>query len=165
MTLTDIYAINTEATAAEIAEATETNLRIDLDDLRTLTANQFAIITGLQDRLSDESHRVASAEQCHRADVAMIGAALISEADDRQYCDEFDDVIDALNRRLTVPLPTRSRDFTVTGTVSVQCTVSARNEDEARASAENIMVEVSRTINGDTAASADDWTLDEVDED
>jgi hypothetical protein len=45
--------------------------------------------------------------RAHEADIALIGSALLEEAEERGWCDVFDGVVDTLNARLNVELPTR----------------------------------------------------------
>lgn len=78
-------------------------------------------------------------ENGHKA-VEIIGNRLISESDDRQWCEEFDRIIDEVNEMLpgSYQLPTREREYEVEWTDMVQVpvgrsvTVRARNEEEAR---------------------------------
>lgn len=72
------------------------------------------------------------------ADILTIGEALIEEAEDRGWCDEFDTFIDGLEPKLHAEMPRRVRDYDVYVeiTVRVPVTVSARNADHARERAE-----------------------------
>ena len=75
----------------------------------------------------------------------IIGERLISESEDRGWCNEFDRIIDEVNAELpgAFQLPTREKEFEVTWsqtvTVVVDCSAqfTARNADEARDMAEN----------------------------
>jgi len=55
-----------------------------------------------------------SAMREHREDVQTIGETLISEANDRGWCDVFDAVVSELNGSLHVELPTRARVWSFT---------------------------------------------------
>lgn len=57
--------------------------------------------------------RVTEAQEAHRRDIATIGAALMSEAEDRDWCEIYDSVVDSLNSELSVELPTRAREVTI----------------------------------------------------
>jgi hypothetical protein len=64
---------------------------------------------------------------------------MIERANDNNLCSVYDDAVDDLNRYLHVSLPTRNQDYTVTFrvTVDVNVSVTARDEDAARRSADN----------------------------
>lgn len=71
--------------------------------------------------------------------IAMIGERLITESNDRNWCGEFDEIIDDVNGALPgwLQLPTRERDYNVTWTeeytvtVRRHATVTARSEEDA----------------------------------
>jgi hypothetical protein len=68
-----------------------------------------------------------AAEERHREDIAAIGSRLIDEATERGWCSQYDEVVDDLNRSLTVTLPDRMR----TWRVDVEFRVSAKSEEDA----------------------------------
>ena len=71
--------------------------------------------------------------------IAMIGERLITESNDRNWCGEFDEIIDDVNGALPhwLQLPIREREYTVSWTenytvaVRRSITVTARNEEQA----------------------------------
>lgn len=71
--------------------------------------------------------------------IQIIGDRLIQESEDRQWCSEFDEIIDDVNRALPgwLQLPVREREYevswteTYTLTVHRSTTVTARNEEAA----------------------------------
>ena len=69
----------------------------------------------------------------HREDINTIGAALIEQADRREWCGEFDDLVEETNRRLHIDLPTRSRSYRieVPVTVTVALCVTAPDDESA----------------------------------
>ena len=69
----------------------------------------------------------------HQSDIKMIGEALIEEADNRGWCDDYDKFVNSLNSRLSVSLEERNHDYEVTATfiVTVSTTINARDEDDA----------------------------------
>lgn len=77
-------------------------------------------------------------DEARRA-IDMIGERLIQESNDRNWCSEFDEIIDDVNGSLPawLSLPTRERDYTVSWTetyyitVSRSTTVTARNAETA----------------------------------
>lgn len=77
-----------------------TNLNAELDALKS-KHQQTATL------LSDRSRQ-------HRSDVEKIGQALIKEANEREWCSQYDDLIDELNTELYEPLPVRMRTYDVT---------------------------------------------------
>ena len=96
----------------------------------------------------------------HENDIRIIGEALIAEAEDRGWCNDFDKWVEKVNNRLHLELPTRQREFAVTATYSVTIKQSVYAVDEDSA------IEVFREEHGldqhrwDTA-DFDDW--DETD--
>lgn len=81
------------------------------------------------DQARDEAQRAISA----------IGERLITESNDRNWCSEFDEIIDDVNGNLPgwLQLPTREREYevrwteTYTITVNRSTSVTARNEEQA----------------------------------
>lgn len=71
--------------------------------------------------------------------IAMIGERLITESNDRNWCGEFDEIIDDVNGALPhwLQLPVREREYevswteTYTVTVRRSTTVTARTEEQA----------------------------------
>lgn len=54
-----------------------------------------------------------AARSRHREDIEMIGTRLIEEAEDRGWCEVYDEVISDLNDKLYMKLEERTRDFVV----------------------------------------------------
>lgn len=80
---------------------------------------------------------LAEAERKHREDIATIGQVLLREAENRSWCNEYDQVVEGLNRNLYVELEERSAEFDVTWTevysvtVERSARVTARDLDDA----------------------------------
>lgn len=125
------------AAQAGIAGEAETvrRLRVDLD-----------CVAAERDHLSD---RLRQATERHRADIALIGERLTTEAQDRGWCDTYDSIIDELNASLTVELPAREKTYTVTATVRVEMTVEASDPDGARSAASTIVDDLERLLDGE----------------
>lgn len=76
----------------------------------------------------------------HREDIEIIGTRLIYEAEDRGWCDVYDDVISELNEKLFIDLEERRRDFTVevqamvTFKINVEDQTSRKDAEELAAS-------------------------------
>jgi hypothetical protein len=85
--------------------------------------------------------RTDAAVYRHRSDVALIGQRLIAEADDRDFCDDFEKFVDDINTELTVQLPRREHDYTVTVSVELRISVTAATEQQARDVAEGLVEE------------------------
>lgn len=135
---------NTMVTCTDLAAAVLNSLAIDHDvSLRQLTAWQEVAktISELQRELelaqvreSELSAQLAAAIDHHEIDIAMIGQHMIQEAEDRGWCEKFDDIIDELNDGgLFVKLPTRRVpwDVAVVYQVELRASVQAATEDEA----------------------------------
>lgn len=92
-------------------------------------------------RLSNQQLRndLILAREQHANDIQLIGERLIEESEGRNWCHEFDQIIDEVNEKLTGPnqLPLRMQKFEVEVRVSAVVsstyftTVTARSEEEA----------------------------------
>lgn len=90
-------------------------------------------------------------------DIKLIGERLIKEANDRGFCSEFDDVIDDLNSKLRVELPTRRKEYVVTQVVKItrSITVYAKDEEEA--------LDDLSSIDNVRDLDRGGWTVDDID--
>ncbi len=119
--------------------------------------------------VADLRTELDAARRAHHDDIATIGSALLREAEDRDWCQDYDQVIDELNQRLTVPLPERERAWDVSFDVRVTVHLShARNADAARDLAADLASDIETALQrlphvtaGD-AENADDFTVDEA---
>ncbi|MBO3736665.1 hypothetical protein [Actinoplanes flavus] len=84
-----------------------------------------------------ERHRQLADERLrlHQADIACIGERLRSEAGNRGWCHDFEDIVDALNEQLTVELTHRGWPYLVDTTLTVDLTVAASSDLPARKAA------------------------------
>lgn len=92
-----------------------------------------AQIERLQAEVARQTQRADDAETAHQHDIEVIGRTLIDEADNRDWCDEYDRVINNLNGSLRKELPLRSKSWTVTVKVSyvTDFTVEATSREQA----------------------------------
>jgi hypothetical protein len=69
----------------------------------------------------------------HEHDIQVIGARLMAEAEDRGWCDAYDDVIADLNQNLHRELPVRVKTYQMQGkyTVYIDVEVEASSLEEA----------------------------------
>lgn len=79
-------------------------------------------ITYSQEQLAVSLQETTSARKLHRKDISLISTTFIREADDRGYCEAYDEVIDALNKELHYELDTREQDYEITGKFMVTVT-------------------------------------------
>jgi hypothetical protein len=133
--------------------STPENLQATVDRQREQIAHQATTIANLNATVDDTARQHAAATEQHavavrqhRSDIAAIGQRLLDEADDRGWCDEYDTVVDELNKLLTVPLPTRERDFEVEIEVRVTVRVSAHGEQDAADKAGAVIRQIEREI-------------------
>ena len=138
-----VYYAEQMAYAEAAHKAIMASLSASLDRANTLARDG---ITRLQ-RARDE----------HAADITLIGETLMEEAERRQWCSEYDQVVEQLNRRLNIELERRITSYDVTYTVRI--TVEARDEDDARSMAESEMSHAMRTVD-----MSCDYDLDEINE-
>jgi len=98
----------------------------DIQELRNLyhaemikTHDNSQLISKLRDdiHLSREASRQRLLN--HESDIQIIGDALLYEADQRSWCDEYDKFIAGINDQLKVKLPERESEWSVTLTYSV----------------------------------------------
>lgn len=99
--------------------------------------------TQVDPRIHEDIARLQSdyeeAKRLHRRDIALIGDALIAEAEARGWCDDYDRFVDRLNGQLRYELPTRTREYKVTATytITVSTIVEATSEEDAKSAAED----------------------------
>jgi hypothetical protein len=126
----------TSATVPHAQPAAEAQVR----DLRRETERLRSTISELRQELAD-------AQEVHRQDVARIGEVLLREAKQRDWCQDYDDVVEELNQRLTVALPGRARAWDVSFDVRVTVRVErARGDGDARERAGDIAEDIERAL-------------------
>ena len=123
----------------------------------------------LEATLSDLRARLSCAQNAHRDDVAAIGARLLEEAEQREWCRDYDDIIDDLNRDLHQPLPLRMRTYDVTFDLRITIRVTdVPDEDDARERAAEIASSIERDVDlmddvhTSTLAHPDDFQIDDA---
>jgi hypothetical protein len=85
----------------------------------------------LRNRESSFLRQVREADERHQADITLIGEVLVDEARSREWCSEFEQVVNRrLNPNLHLPLPVRARDVevVVSGYVRVPFSVTVTVE-------------------------------------
>jgi hypothetical protein len=132
---------------------TPDDLQATVDRQREQIAHQSTTIADLNATVDDITRQLATtteqhtvAVRQHRSDIAAIGQRLLDEADDRRWCDQYDTVVDELNKLLTVTLPTRDRDHDVEIDVRVTIRVSAHGEQDAADKAGTVIRQIEREI-------------------
>ena len=110
----------------------------DLNHLKSIIASlKSALAVMTVDRDNNKSMRIEG-RQKHERDITLIGEALLSQADDRNWCSEYDDFIEELNESLTVELKMREKEYEVEIEVTQKrtqratVTITARSEEHAR---------------------------------
>jgi hypothetical protein len=83
-------------------------------------------VAGLEGRLSDTARK-------HREDINLIGDAMIAEANERDWCNEYDQFVDGLNAKLNIELPLRVADYTADIRVTVVFTSAPDSAESAAA--------------------------------
>lgn len=123
----------------------------------------------LRSTLTELRGELDAARQAHHDDIAAIGRALLREAEDRDWCDDYDQVIDDLNGQLSVALPERVRAWDVTFDLRVTVHIpNARNADDARERAAELAADIEDAVQAlphVTAADAeggDDFSVTEA---
>jgi hypothetical protein len=175
----DVQRLQDIATAngVTIVELQERNDR-QMERLNSYTNNSYGtVIEEQQTQLVDQQRQLtdmaaqvnkAIAERDanrrkHEADITHIGEVMMQEADDRGWCNEYDTIVDRINRNLTVELPVRNKDYTVDihYTVRFSVGVSARDADAAMDDARDL---ISSTIERlESSGYVADVSFDEID--
>lgn len=112
------------------------------EKLRWLTEQLQAEINSLNYlsyQLDEAQKRYMTRTSMHEDDITFISEALLSEADARGWCSDYDTFVKALNSKLNLPLTERCREFEVTATYTITLTkmIDASSEDDAREQFEN----------------------------
>lgn len=88
---------------------------------------QVAFLTA---RLEASQENLRLSRERHQRDVTTIGDALMEEANNRDWCTQYDSFVSDLNESLHHELPTRSRTYNVEVTITIS--VNASDYDDAR---------------------------------
>lgn len=90
-----------------------------------------------QEQLILSLQETASSRKLHRKDITLISQTFIKEADERGYCEAYDEVIDALNKELHYELDTREQEYQITArymvTVTYMTTAKCQSDAEETA--------------------------------
>lgn len=111
--------------------------RTDIDQAEKAIA--FAELVATKAKAEAEAERLAQELQVsrerHASDIETISDGMIAEANRRDWCEDYDRIVERFNESLNVPMTHRqtTQDYDVTMTVSVTVTYSGnhRNEDDA----------------------------------
>lgn len=87
--------------------------RIPQDKAAPVEVSEDSEVTLLNARVRELEESLRQALRHHADDIAVIGERLLSEARDRDWCSEYDDVVRHLNRSLHVELPIREEEYEV----------------------------------------------------
>lgn len=148
--LLDCSAVQIVAQAAELAR-----LQAHIDQVEAMAAEGHAALVREQEvRAYHENQReiwrqnASRSEANHRQDIATIGDELRSQAERRDWCSEYDQIVESLNSQLHVELETRTRDYNVRLYTTVSVTASSASQ--------------AREMVNDGEVDIDDWEIDEV---
>jgi RNase H-fold protein (predicted Holliday junction resolvase) len=86
-----------------------------------------------EEEYSESVEARRQAYMAHEKDIALIGSTLTEEAESREWCGEYDQIIIGLNNQLNIPLPPRQKEYEVFVNVTyrVMVEVTAKDEEEA----------------------------------
>lgn len=92
------------------------------------------IAEGHRERVEKLEADLREARLRHQQDITRIGDRLMEEAENREWCDIYDDVINDINAHMWIELPTREQEYTVAFDVSavvhVQVTATSPSNAE-----------------------------------
>lgn len=100
--------------------------------------DEIPMNTLLRDALQEAEERIISLtrtieekENLHKKDIETIAHHLIKAAREYEWCSVYDNKYEELNEELTVKLPSRQKQFLITGKVLVDLRVYARLDFDA----------------------------------
>jgi hypothetical protein len=101
------------------------------------TAELIKAVQYSQEQLDISLRETVSSRKLHRKDITLISQTFIKEADERGYCEAYDEVIDALNKELHYELDTREQEYEITAKymVTVKYTTTAKCQSDAEETA------------------------------
>jgi hypothetical protein len=128
-------------------------LRAEVTKLDTELRQELARETERADRAERELHAL---QETHRGDITLIGSVLMEEACDREWCDDYDRVIERLNDRLSVKLPLRQRNYNIDVRITYETTfdVLATSQEEAEQMVHNAERSLSWRVSSPFISSA-----------
>jgi hypothetical protein len=89
------------------------------------------LVDELRDRNAFYREDAAKAHRQHHEDLALIGERLITESVERDWCGEYDSIVDDLNGSLHGELPLRYQEMVMVFEVRVPVRVRPGDEDDA----------------------------------
>lgn len=123
--------IPTVLTATETVESLTAQLAESVRQFDAMKSNYDVLSASVVRGQSENRAALIAARELHESDIATIGETLLSEAESRNWCSEYDEVVSGLNRQLNVSLPLRTRSYSVTAMIEVRVTVEATDTDDA----------------------------------
>jgi len=105
-------------------------LRTRLGELTEAVAHAELRCAEAEQREADAVHRAQMTDADHHADIDRIGSRLLNEARQRDWCGEYDAIIEDLNVDLHVPLPRREFTYECRVAIHSYVTVTVRAHDE-----------------------------------
>ncbi len=112
-------------------DVTENAMTFDsVHALWVLEANR---VSALEDQVKELRDRWLAEVARHEKNMTIISDRLLQEANERDWCDIYDDVIEDINARLdNAELKTRERDYVVSHTITVTRSRTIRAASEGR---------------------------------
>lgn len=99
------------------------------EEMRNRQRVQVEAVEDLNRQLTQARQATQEARDAHQRDIDRIGERLMEEAERRDWCSEYDSIVDQINSNLSYELPVRSKDWAITYTVPVTVTVYASGRD------------------------------------
>lgn len=90
----------------------------NVDDLYyyVLNGTRYEVVAAPEATLPATEPVQSSVTDQHRADIETISRILITEANDRGWCSEYDTIVERINEQITVPLLKRRQTYQITFT-------------------------------------------------
>lgn len=117
----------------------------------------------LRDTIDMLTTQLRDAQRNHRHDITLISERLLQEAESRDWCHVYDEVIADLNSNLTYQLETREREFDLRVQVSgvLRIMVRATSEDDAEERARD-MIDFDAWSTGDSDIELYYGSIDDI---
>jgi hypothetical protein len=136
----------------------------DLNHLKSIIASLKSALAVAKSSAETYEARSNKSRESHERDIELIGIALMTEAEQRDWCSAYDDFVEELNNRLNVELKTREHEYDIEIEViqrrsqRVTVTITARSEDHARE-----LIEDDPSNYYEDKVSDYDWEVDDED--
>lgn len=123
-------------------------VKAKLAETESLLMSQGESVSRQRSTIEMLRREVDTVKECHRADIELISQHLLDEAEDRDWCEQFDDFVESINRKLHIELTPRATEHDVEFVLRFTVQVTARDMEEATEQAWEFAKRVERYADG-----------------